>query len=109
MGPSVLTSKNAPPCMKRRERKIENKRTERYFHECDSQWFSSWTEAKKWLLENEDHLNGTLGKGTTDKKAKTENLSKGSDAVKGRSNTKGDHERKAGVSSSSESDYEEEN
>merc|ERR1712013_96395 len=62
-----------------------------------------------WLLENEDHLNNTLEKGTTDKKVKTENLSKGSDAVIGRCNTKGDHERKAGESSSSESDYEKEN
>merc|ERR1719204_1869808 len=107
--PSLITQKNAPPCMKRRDRKIENKRVSGFFHECNSQWFSSWTEAKKWLLENEDHLNNTLEKGTTDKKVKKENLSKGSDAVKERSNTKGDHERKAGESSSSESDYEEEN
>ena len=66
-----LTWKNAPPCIKRKEKKEDNKRLTGFLHLCDSHWFPNWTEAKKWLEQNEDHLSFSTTMGSSRKEDKT--------------------------------------
>merc|ERR1711974_427243 len=66
-----FTQKNAPPCIKRKEKRENDKRLTGFLHLCDSHWFPSWTEAKKWLEQNEDHLPVSTSMGISGKEDKT--------------------------------------
>jgi len=66
-----LTQKNAPPCLKRKEKKEDGKRMTGFLHLCDSHWFSSWAEARTWLEQNEDHISFSTSMGMSGKKDKT--------------------------------------
>merc|ERR1712032_1393381 len=68
---STLTQKNAPPCIKRKEKREGDKRLSGFLHTCDSHWFPSWTEARPWLEQNEDHLSFSTSMGISGKEDKT--------------------------------------
>jgi len=63
----ILTQRNAPPCIKRKDRRKEGKRTTGFLHTCDSHFFPTWTEAKEWLEQNEDHLSFSTSMGLSGK------------------------------------------
>merc|ERR1712192_44575 len=67
----ILTRRNAPPCIKRKERKEDGKRISGFLHTCDSHWFPSRTEAKEWLEQNEDHLSFSTSMGISGKEVET--------------------------------------
>merc|ERR1719397_1685703 len=68
---SILTQKNAPPCIKRKEKKEGDRRLSGFLHTCDSHWFPSWTKARLWLEQNEDHLSFSTSMGISGKEDKT--------------------------------------
>merc|ERR1719397_1083982 len=68
---SILTQKNAPPCIKRKEKKEGDRRLSGFLHTCDSNVFPSWTKAKEWLEQNEDHLSFSTSMGISGKEVKT--------------------------------------
>ena len=75
----TLTRKNAPPCMRRKEKKEEGRRLSGFLHTCDSNWFPSWMAARLWLEQNEDHLSFSTSMGISGKEDK---ICSGKEAIK---------------------------
>jgi len=78
----VLTQKNAPPCMRRSDKKVNGKRCFGFKHQCDDHWFSSWQDTKAWLEKNPGHISSSTSMAISPKEGKKSQGEKATDAKK---------------------------